>query len=89
MNSFLVLPYTVLVISRLSTPSSKQPDLDSAKLPSFHGWDPDEAPSLQKLKGMGIFCGSGNFDRGLEDGGAVEFKYAVDFAEHALHTYRD
>ncbi|KAH9844997.1 C5-methyltransferase family [Teratosphaeria destructans] len=41
-----------------------------------------------KLRGMGIFCGGGSLDRGLEDGGAVEFKYAVDWAERALHTYR-
>ncbi|KAI7656973.1 S-adenosyl-L-methionine-dependent methyltransferase, partial [Hortaea werneckii] len=41
-----------------------------------------------KLTGMGIFCGGGNFDRGLEEGGAVKFKYAVDWAERALHSYR-
>ncbi|KAF2763751.1 hypothetical protein EJ03DRAFT_379167 [Teratosphaeria nubilosa] len=41
-----------------------------------------------KLRGMGIFCGGGSLDRGLEDGGAVEFKYAIDWAERALHTYR-
>lgn len=41
-----------------------------------------------KLIGMGIFCGGGNFDRGLEDGGAVEFRYAIDWAERALHSYR-
>ncbi|GAB1735704.1 hypothetical protein NU219Hw_g4268t1 [Hortaea werneckii] len=45
----------------------------------------DEQP---KLTGMGIFCGGGNFDRGLEEGGAVKFKYAVDWAERALHSYR-
>ncbi|RMY03116.1 hypothetical protein D0868_07625 [Hortaea werneckii] len=41
-----------------------------------------------KLTGMGIFCGGGNFDRGLEEGEAVKFKYAVDWAERALHSYR-
>ncbi|KAI7207230.1 S-adenosyl-L-methionine-dependent methyltransferase, partial [Hortaea werneckii] len=41
-----------------------------------------------KLTGMGVFCGGGNFDRGLEEGGAVKFKYAVDWAERALHSYR-
>lgn len=50
------------------------------------GWDPT-APT-RKLRGMGIFCGGGNLDHGLEDGGAVEFDYAVDWAEHALHSYR-
>jgi len=51
------------------------------------GWDPD-GPATRKLRGMGIFCGGGNYDRGLENGGAVEFDYAIDLAEHALHSYR-
>jgi DNA (cytosine-5)-methyltransferase 1 len=41
-----------------------------------------------KLKGMGIFCGSGSFDRGLEEGGGLEFKWGIDWAERALHSYR-
>lgn len=61
----------------------------SAKMPTLKlGWDPLSQPRTSKLKGMGIFCGGGNFDRGLEDGGAVDFKFAVDFDEHALHSYR-
>jgi len=43
---------------------------------------------MRKLRGMGIFCGGGNYDRGLENGGSVDFAYAVDIAEHALHSYR-
>lgn len=73
--------------SRMSTPVSEQQDLGSDRCLNFKGWDPDAPSPQEKLTGMGIFCGGGNFDRGLEDGGAVEFKYAVDFAEHALHTY--
>ena len=30
----------------------------------------------------------GSLQRGLEEGGAVKFKYAVDWAERALHSYR-
>lgn len=41
-----------------------------------------------KLKGMGIFCGSGSFDRGLEEGGGLEFKWGIEWAERALHSYR-
>jgi DNA (cytosine-5)-methyltransferase 1 len=41
-----------------------------------------------KLNGMGIFCGSGSFDRGLEEGGGLEFRWGVDWAERALHSYR-
>jgi DNA (cytosine-5)-methyltransferase 1 len=47
----------------------------------------DDVP-LKKMRGMGLFCGGGNMDRGLEDGGAVEFRYAIDWAEKALHSYR-
>lgn len=43
---------------------------------------------LPRLKSMGIFCGGGNFDRGLEEGGAVEFRYAIDWATRAIHSYR-
>ena len=54
------------------------------------GDGPDLAAPMgkKKLTGMGIFCGGGNFDRGFEDAGCVEFKYAVDWAERALHSYR-
>ncbi|OQO11660.1 hypothetical protein B0A48_03387 [Cryoendolithus antarcticus] len=40
------------------------------------------------MRGLGMFCGGGNFDRGLAECGAVEFKHALDWAEHALHSYR-
>jgi len=42
----------------------------------------------QPMTGLGLFCGGGNFDRGLEDGGAAHFKYAVDWDAKALHSYR-
>ncbi|CAD0107491.1 unnamed protein product [Aureobasidium uvarum] len=47
-----------------------------------------ETTAESKLKGMGIFCGSGSFDRGLEEGGGIEFRWGVDWAERALHSYR-
>lgn len=53
------------------------------------GWNPTEvqdAPPV--MKGLDIFCGGGNLGRGLEEGGAVEFKYAVDYFKEAIHTYR-
>jgi DNA (cytosine-5)-methyltransferase 1 len=40
------------------------------------------------LKGMDLFCGGGNFGRGLEEGGAIEMKWAVDFDSVPLHNYR-
>ena len=56
--------------------------------PLEQGLDPVAPSPFEKLKGMGIFCGGGNFDRGLEEGGAVEFQYGIDWAERALHSYR-
>ena len=52
------------------------------------GLDLQALSNYPKLAGMGIFCGGGNFDRGLEDGGAVKFRYAVDWADRAIHSYR-
>ncbi|KAI0000089.1 hypothetical protein F4779DRAFT_631226 [Xylariaceae sp. FL0662B] len=41
----------------------------------------------QKLQGLDLFCGGGNFGRGLEDGGAVEMRWANDIWSQAIHTY--
>jgi DNA (cytosine-5)-methyltransferase 1 len=49
------------------------------------GYDPSQP--LQKLRGLDLFCGGGNFGRGLEDGGGIEMRWANDYAEKALHTY--
>ncbi|KAF8461061.1 S-adenosyl-L-methionine-dependent methyltransferase, partial [Kalaharituber pfeilii] len=56
----------------------------------FHqGYDPDSIPGgCTKLNGMDLFCGGGNFGRGIEEGGAVVNKWAVDLDVPALHTYR-
>lgn len=45
-------------------------------------------PEFERLTGLGMFCGGGNFDRGLEESGAVDFRYGVDWAKRAMHTYR-
>lgn len=54
------------------------------------GWDPNAAssPSQPPMKGLDIFCGGGNLGRGLEEGGAVKFEWAVDYFTEAIHTYR-
>lgn len=56
--------------------------------PLKQGPDLAAIQQTEKLIGMGIFSGGGNFDRGLAEGGAVHFKYAVDYAKNAIHTYR-
>lgn len=42
---------------------------------------------IDKLQGLDLFCGGGNFGRGIEEGGAVEMKWANDIWEGAVHTY--
>ncbi|KAM0191256.1 hypothetical protein ACHAPA_007521 [Fusarium lateritium] len=49
------------------------------------GYDPSE--SIQRLRGLDLFCGGGNFGRGLIDGGGIEMKWANDSDEKAIHTY--
>jgi len=49
----------------------------------------DELPKNKPiLRGMDLFCGGGNFGRGLEEGGVVQMKWAVDFDKNPLHSYR-
>ncbi|KAJ4145837.1 hypothetical protein LMH87_004669 [Akanthomyces muscarius] len=50
------------------------------------GYDPRQG-SVPKLRGLDLFCGGGNFGRGLEEGGAVMMKWANDMDSKALHTY--
>lgn len=49
------------------------------------GFDP--AASATRLNGLDLFCGGGNFGRGLEEGGAVQMKWANDYDKTAMHTY--
>jgi DNA (cytosine-5)-methyltransferase 1 len=50
------------------------------------GDDMTTLPGPEKLVGLALFSGGGNFDRGLEEGGAVDFQYSVDMAPWAVHT---
>ncbi|CAM1509085.1 Fc.00g028240.m01.CDS01 [Cosmosporella sp. VM-42] len=47
----------------------------------------DPGVGIPKLRGLDLFCGGGNFGRGLEDGGGIEMKWANDYDEKAIHTY--
>lgn len=44
--------------------------------------------SSRRLPAMSLFCGGGNFDRGLVEASAIETKWAVEWDAHAAHTYR-
>ena len=51
--------------------------------------DAQEVPlPCQKLRGLSLFSGGGNLDRGLEEGDAVEFQSSVDYESAAIHTQR-
>lgn len=43
--------------------------------------------SRKKLLGLDFFCGVGNFGRGIEEGGAVEMRWAHDISDKAIHGY--
>jgi hypothetical protein len=47
---------------------------------------PNAKPSFKKLISLSIFNGSGNLDRGLEEGGVVNFHFVVDFSAKAIHA---
>ncbi|PWW80586.1 S-adenosyl-L-methionine-dependent methyltransferase [Tuber magnatum] len=46
---------------------------------------PNDKP---RMKGMDLFCGGGSFGRGLEEGGVIDMKWAVDIDVPAMATYR-
>lgn len=53
------------------------------------GFDPSISSGPHPpMRGLDIFCGGGSFGRGLEDGGAVEMRWAVDYFREAIHTYK-
>ena len=52
------------------------------------GWDPLDTSPRPPMQGLDLYCGGGNFGRGLEEGGAVENQWAVDWCSEAIHTYK-
>lgn len=74
-----------IITHRKSADGSVQP-LSSVNKPRIRqGFDPKHP--IRKLRAMDLFSGCGNFGRGLEDGGAVEAKWANDIWDAAIHTY--
>jgi DNA (cytosine-5)-methyltransferase 1 len=51
------------------------------------GPDFRSTPSQERLRGLDLYCGGGNFGRGLEEGGAIRNTHAVDLDSNAIHTY--
>ena len=52
------------------------------------GWDPLVMLPRRPMRGLDLYCGGGNFGRGLEEGGAVKNQWAVDWYNEAIHTYK-
>ena len=52
------------------------------------GWDPLDVSSQPPMQGLDLYCGGGNYGRGLEEGGAVKNLWAVDWDNEAIHTYK-
>ncbi|KAF2200824.1 hypothetical protein GQ43DRAFT_481228 [Delitschia confertaspora ATCC 74209] len=54
------------------------------------GFDPNAPASegCKPLRGLSVFSGGGNLDRGIEEGGGVEFTHAVDIEAPAIHTQK-
>lgn len=42
---------------------------------------------LPQLRGLDLFCGGGNFGRGLEEAGGIKMRWANDYVSNAIHTY--
>ncbi|KAI1815133.1 S-adenosyl-L-methionine-dependent methyltransferase [Poronia punctata] len=62
--------------------------LEPTRLGSFRqGYDVGQDHKTQKLRGLDLFCGGGNFGRGIEESGAVEMHWTNDIWEGAIHTY--
>ncbi|KAK1580211.1 C-5 cytosine-specific DNA methylase [Colletotrichum navitas] len=59
--------------------------LEDGFLSLRQGFDP--AKPFPKLRGFDLFCGGGNFGRGLEEGGVIEMNWANDLNKKAIHTY--
>ena len=69
-----------------STPQTPPESGDEGGSTTDHKASPP--PSTHALVGLDLFSGGGNFGRGLEEGGAVRMRYAVDWNTEALHSYR-
>jgi DNA (cytosine-5)-methyltransferase 1 len=67
------------------------PDLKFLARPPKHfkeGEDFASGPILGHLAGLSLFGGGGNFDRGIEEGGAVEIRSVIEWDAAAIHTQR-
>jgi len=77
-----------MLSSRMTMPGNK-PNLELLQeAPALlkQGPDLNASSPAEKLIGLSLFSGCGNLDKGLEEGGAVEFETAVEMCPEAVHT---
>ena len=67
--------------------SSSLKPIDKTSPPSSlkEGFEPSDVK--RKLRALNLFSGGGNFDRGLEEGTAIENEWAIDWEQSAILTY--
>lgn len=80
------------IIYKEAKSSTAGSELQELEVPSHitmrQGFDPTAAPPQKTLQGLDLFSGGGNFGRGLEEGGALQMKWALDWNKWAMHSYR-
>lgn len=64
-----------------------QPIYSALPITLIQGPDFRLTPPQQRLRGLDLYCGGGNFGRGLEEGGFIRNTHAVDLDSNAIHTY--
>jgi DNA (cytosine-5)-methyltransferase 1 len=67
--------------------SSLEPIYQSLPQSLRQGVDFNVLPVKARLRGLDLYCGGGNFGRGLEEGGAIHMTHAVDYNQQAIHSY--
>ena len=75
------------ITSRVRPNSESLEDLEgNLPGPMNQGFDPTAPNHHPPLSSLSLFSGGGNFDRGLEEGGALETRWAVEWNAEALHS---
>lgn len=70
----------------VSTPHEDKVEPINMASDFIQGFDPSTSPVA--LQGLSLFSGGGSFDRGLEEAGAVQIRWAIEMAKEPMHTYR-
>lgn len=77
-----------IITKRLCEDNQTLISIESDKPQSLiQGFDPEAPLKRRVLNGFDLFCGGGNFGRGLEESGVLHNKWAVDLFSAALQTY--